>query len=179
MLGIPDFRTIAKLYLDGAPGIASERFGLFEVYRYSHGVPECFTFCNWPKWQTNRKTNIAPKGRLPQLHKSLFDAPNLLALFEQVGLKAKVFNYAFPGESHTLNLGVVAGNPIPDLSAALAAVPNVEIFINRDTIRFSDCQPDKSDLLVHAIEWAKDRSKSDPLTVRARGKLKRWMARFS
>ncbi|MBT4498346.1 MAG: methyltransferase domain-containing protein, partial [Gemmatimonadetes bacterium] len=67
-LGLPDFRAIARAYLDGEPGVTLPRFDLREVYRYTHGQPE-----------------HAPDWWLEQLHKSLFDQETVTALLKAAG----------------------------------------------------------------------------------------------
>ncbi|HEY2155925.1 MAG TPA: methyltransferase domain-containing protein, partial [Isosphaeraceae bacterium] len=109
-LGVPDFETIARLYLEGARGVIGERFDLFNVYRYTHGEPEHAARGDWASWRPERHPDSAPPGWLPQLHKGLFDAGYLSSLFEAGGLAATVFRYAYPGEEHALNLGAVAAH---------------------------------------------------------------------
>ena len=59
-LGIPDFESIARLYLDRATGIVSERFDLFNVYRYTHGSPEMETVPLWSRWDPAWHVNSGP-----------------------------------------------------------------------------------------------------------------------
>jgi predicted SAM-dependent methyltransferase len=81
-IGIPYFRNIARFYLEGAPGIVGPSFDLFNVYRYTHGDPE-----------------HAPSWWLGQLHKSLFDEPELDHLLRESGFQSFVqFTYVYPGE---------------------------------------------------------------------------------
>lgn len=84
VLGIPDFETIARLYLEGAPGILTERFDLFHVYNYTHGRPEMECRTNWKTWDPVRNLDTAPPGWLPQLHKAIYDSATLYALFDHV-----------------------------------------------------------------------------------------------
>lgn len=111
MLGIPDFETICRLYLDKAPGITQPTFDIFEAYRYTHGFPEAMIDPRiWPQWSPSEHLNDAPMGWLPQLHKAVFDAELLKQLFTAGGFETvKVLRYAWPGETHKLNLGVVTG----------------------------------------------------------------------
>ena len=81
-IGIPYFRNIARFYLEGAPGIVGASFDLFNVYRYTHGDPE-----------------HAPGWWLGQLHKSLFDEPELDRLLRESGFQSFVqFTYVYPSE---------------------------------------------------------------------------------
>jgi Methyltransferase domain len=145
-LGIPDFATIARCYLAGAPGIVGPRFDLFNVYRYTHGSPENASERAWSAWQPDRQPDAAPAGWLPQLHKGLFDADYLYELVEHCGLAAAVFNYSFPGEEHPLNLGaIVMGRESPgaraldattadDVRHTLGRVQTIERFVDFRTI---------------------------------------------
>jgi len=82
LLGIPDFETVARSYIQGERGFISERFDLYEVYRYTHGDPE-----SQPSWW------------LEQLHKNLFDHWSLSQQLADAGfVKYSVFRYYFPGE---------------------------------------------------------------------------------
>lgn len=91
-MGLPDFRTIARLYLEKVEGIIGDTFDLFNVYRYTHGDPE-----------------HAGDWWLAQLHKSLFDRAELDSLLRASGFNSWVVaNYAFPGEPHALNLAFYA-----------------------------------------------------------------------
>jgi predicted SAM-dependent methyltransferase len=102
-IGLPYFRNIAKMYLEGAPGVVGERFDLYNVYRYTHGDPE-----------------QAPDWWLEQLHKSLFDEPELIDLLSQAGFStAALFTYCYVGErGKPVNLGFFATKSAQD-SASL------------------------------------------------------------
>lgn len=90
-IGIPDFEEIARSYLKGAEH-NGELFDLFNVYRYTHGHPE-----------------MANEYWLEQLHKALFDKVYIATLLKEANFKTfKVFNYAYPGEDISLNLGFIA-----------------------------------------------------------------------
>lgn len=93
-IGIPYFPEIARLYLENGPGIVGEKFDLFHVYRYTHGDPE----------------SVHPSGWFEQLHKNLFDGPELTHLLNESGFESSViFNYAYPGEEKTaVNCGFLA-----------------------------------------------------------------------
>jgi predicted SAM-dependent methyltransferase len=81
-IGVPYFRNIARLYLDGGPGTAGPLFDLHNVYRYTHGDPE-----------------QAPGWWIGQLHKSLFDERELTNLLAQAGFTSAVlFCYGYPGD---------------------------------------------------------------------------------
>jgi predicted SAM-dependent methyltransferase len=92
-IGLPNFKAIAKLYLERGPGVVGERFDLFNVYRYTHGDPE--KVLGW--W-------------LEQLHKSLFDEDEVTNLLAQSGFATSViFTYCFVGErDKPVNLGFFA-----------------------------------------------------------------------
>jgi predicted SAM-dependent methyltransferase len=90
-LAIPNFRSIARFYLEGAPGIVGPKFDLFNVYRYTHGNPE------------------GAEDWLSQLHKSLFDEDEVETLLKEAGFKSfVVFTYAYPNEELPVNLGFYA-----------------------------------------------------------------------
>ena len=92
-LGLPDFRAVAKLYLDEGPGIVGPVFDLYHVYRYTHGEPEV----------------VAPDAYYGQLHKSLFDVEELDGLLRDAGFPAyTVFSYVYPGEPVADTLGYYA-----------------------------------------------------------------------
>jgi hypothetical protein len=135
-LGIPDFETIARLYLDGATGIVGDRFDLFNVYRYTHGDPDG-DVTRWRRWDPAHHPDSAPSGYLPQLHKGLFDQGHLAGLLRSADIRAEMFRYAYPNEAHALNLGFVArgdGKYI-GVGDGLAAVPDVGRFVNVDSIQ--------------------------------------------
>jgi len=95
-LGLPDFKRIAELYLEGAPGAVGPVFDLYNVYRYTHGDPEM---------------NQQDHGWDAQLHKSLFDPDEVGRLLRDAGWASYVvFRYVFPGEARQLdlNLGLYA-----------------------------------------------------------------------
>jgi predicted SAM-dependent methyltransferase len=98
-LSLPDFGTIAKLYLDRSPGIMGPRFDLFNVYRYTHGWPEMGGVERSTQW-------------IGQLHKSLFDPIYLHQILRKSKFwhegESSVFRYSFKGEVHPLCLGLVA-----------------------------------------------------------------------
>ena len=96
-VGIPDFKVIAKSYLNKAPGILSQTFDLYHVYRYTHGVPE-----------------ETPDFWLEQLHKTLFDQETLEEILRGAGFTSWcLFNYCFRDEKIPLNLGFIAFNTPP------------------------------------------------------------------
>ncbi len=134
VLGVPDFEMTARLYLEGASGILSERFDLFHVYNYAHGRPEMECRTNWERWDPVRHLDTAPPGWLPQLHKAIYDAATLYAMFDHVDVTQYVVRYAYPGESHRLNLGVVGLRTETDPLAMIAAVPTIERFVDLTTL---------------------------------------------
>ncbi len=92
VLGLPDFRRIAQAYINKEEGIVSEKFDLFDVYRYTHGDPE-----QYPDWW------------LQQLHKSLFDRDKIATLLTQSGFrKYCIFRYFFGKEKIPVSLGFLA-----------------------------------------------------------------------
>ncbi len=179
MLAIPDFEAIARLYLNGASGVMGERFDLHNVYRYTHGEPEHATQPVWPVWRaTNGK---APKGWIPQLHKSLFDASYLRELLAECGFQSIIFNYAYPGEKHALNLGFIAtelpmnatnGSLLKDIRATLNRIPNVGKFANLDSIVVSESRKSTEGLLLVAKSLESNRA------ITTFGKIKRRLGRM-
>ena len=85
MTGIPNFEVVARLYLEEAQGVYSDRFDLHHVYRYTHGHPEMEAVPLWSRWNPARRPNSAPPGYVPQLHKALFDTTYLGHLFAVAG----------------------------------------------------------------------------------------------
>lgn len=118
-MGLPDFRTIAGLYLGRAPGIIGPRFDLFNVYRYTHGDPE-----------------HAEGWWLAQLHKSLFDRDELETLLRASGFGSFVIaNYAFKGEPHALNLAFYARRDgAADPEAALAELGRFSHYVDLHSV---------------------------------------------
>jgi predicted SAM-dependent methyltransferase len=91
-MGFPDFKVIAKAYLDKEKGLIGDRFNLYHVYRFTHGDPEHVK--GW--W-------------LEQLHKSLFDTETVSELLTQAGFSYYcIFNYCFKNEHLPVNMGFVA-----------------------------------------------------------------------
>jgi predicted SAM-dependent methyltransferase len=101
-IGFPDFRIIAKAYLDKEKGLIGEKFDLYHVYRYTHGDPEHVK--GW--W-------------LEQLHKSLFDAETVDELLAQAGFNYYcIFNYCFKDERLPVNMGFIAfrSKPVSEIT---------------------------------------------------------------
>lgn len=124
-MGMPFFPGIADAYLHGAPGtIRGQSFDLYHVYRYTHGAPE----------ETGEY--------LPQLHKGLFDVPEIDRIFEEVGIDyAAVYKYCYPGESTNtkVTFGIYLGKGYFDQyrDAALGYLEQWDnIYINLSTIEF-------------------------------------------
>lgn len=166
ILALPDFKTIAELYLQGARGIFGERFDLFNVYRFTHGEPEHATHAVWSQWQP-RPGNDAPAEWIPQLHKGLFDADYVNDLLVEAGFKSLIFTYCYPGEEHPVNLGFIA---VPEGSASLgsieqelALVPGIERFVELPTLR--PATPKKHDSLA---PYARELSSREPLPAAVR-----------
>lgn len=111
LLGIPDFETIARLYLDRSQGVKRPVFDALEVYRYTHGFPEASEpLANWAEWSPADNPDTAPEGWLPQLHKSILDARALREVFAVAGLPVTVWRYSYPGDDHKLNLAAIASH---------------------------------------------------------------------
>lgn len=159
MVGIPDFAAIARYYLDGGRGVVGDRFDLFNVFRYTHGIPEIGADNVWQSWDPGRLPDTAPAGWLPQLHKAVFDADYVYALTEACGLAATVVRYAFPGESHVLSLGFVARvgtrTTAPSEAEALAVlrgIPGIERFMTLDTVTFATRGPSGLLMLAYVAQ---------------------------
>lgn len=179
MLALPDFRMLADLYLKGARGIVGDRFDLQNVYRYTHGEPEHSSQPVWPVWQPSPGDD-APAGWVPQVHKSLFDAGYLHDLLKQAGFSALVFNYAYPGEEHPVNLGFIAtlsplkGDPLAGIRDSLACVPGVERWINKETISVADGA--RADgLVAYAIEL--DTNRPEAFSAKVARRISRMLCR--
>lgn len=161
VLAIPDFSVIAELYLKNAAGIVGERFDLHNVYRYTHGEPEHATPPVWPVWRA--KDGAAPPGWIPQLHKGLFDPGYVRDLLAECELPGVIFNYAYPGEDHPLNLGFVAhAKPLPgadkkDVLKALERIPHIEKFVRLETMVIRDPRNPEDGLLRLAKVLASQR----------------------
>jgi SAM-dependent methyltransferase len=179
LLALPDFRMMARLYLENAVGIVGKRFDLQNVYRYTHGEPEHSCRPIWPVWQPAPGRD-APAGYVPQLHKSLFDAGYLRDLFQEAGFFSVVFNYAFPNEPHPVNLGVIASRAA--FSAAqeavilesLAMVPGIERFADLKTISIQECAG--GDGLTGYVRQL-DAQRSESLSARVARKVSRILCR--
>ncbi|MEA2362094.1 MAG: hypothetical protein QOD71_1239 [Thermoleophilaceae bacterium] len=102
-LGLPNFRAIAELYLNGGPGTIGPVFNLYNAYWYTHGDPEL----------------VAPNAYFEQLHKSLFDTDEVAELLSDAGFPAFTsFSYAHPGDPVAISLGFYAtagGQPVDEL----------------------------------------------------------------
>jgi hypothetical protein len=164
VLGVPDFAAIARLYVSAAPGIIGPRFDLYNVYRYTHGIPEIGAANAWTRWDPGRHPDAAPPGWLPQLHKALFDAGYLYALAEMARLDAGVFAYAYPGESHVLNLalaavhagrpaGTVAHRTVDGVLGLLRTIPGIERFARLETLEVRG-RPAGEDLMLEFLRRA-------------------------
>lgn len=132
LMGIPDFGAVARLYLEAQPGLYADRFDLHEVARYTHGDPEMETVPLWQRWDPAKHSNSAPPGYVPQLHKAIFDSTYVAALFNSAGLEGVQFSYAYAGETHRLNLGIITG--VSSVDEGLDLVPGIEDYLRRDTI---------------------------------------------
>jgi SAM-dependent methyltransferase len=131
-IGLGDFEAIARLYLDGAPGVYSDRFDLHHVYRLTHGDPEMEAAPIWNRWDPAKKPNDAPPDFIPQLHKALFDSTYVDLLLKEVGLEGHQFSYVFTGEEHRHNLGFVAGGS--SIETGLSLIPGIEEYVRLETV---------------------------------------------
>lgn len=132
LMGVPNFEVIARLYLEAEPGLYADRFDLHEASRYTHGDPEMETVPLWQRWDPAKHFNSAPPGYVPQLHKALFDSTYLATLFDTAGLSGVQFSYAYPGEIHRLNLGMVTGTLSVD--EGLDLIPGIEDYLRKETV---------------------------------------------
>jgi predicted SAM-dependent methyltransferase len=129
-IGLPDFRRVAELYLGSGPGIIGPHFDLFNVYRYTHGDPEMTPEDGW----------------IGQLHKSLFDVPEVGRLLRDAGFASYVvFRYGFPGDPPglDLSLGLYARpQKVPEAALREAARGFLADFDRRfldlETVQFED-----------------------------------------
>lgn len=154
-IGIPDFETVARLYLERAAGLVSPHFDLYHAYRYTHGDPEqCVPADTWRTWQPDQQVNEAPSGWIPQLHKTLLDADRLRDLLLGTRLQGTVFRYAFPGEPYRLNLGFVAGEFSPSVDLVLSQIPSIECFMNMGSIEFAHELSPSSPVEAHCVTRA-------------------------
>jgi predicted SAM-dependent methyltransferase len=106
-MGLPDFHRIAETYLAHGPGIEGPTFDLHNVYRFTHGHPE-----------------MGGTDWLAQLHKSLFDVPEIDCILRDAGFPSyAIFRYVFPGDPPGLDLslgfyGSAVTRPVAELRAA-------------------------------------------------------------
>lgn len=122
---IPDFCAISQAYLQKKKGIVTDRFDLFEVYRYTHGDPE-----QYPQWWRE------------QLHKSLFDQDSIVTLLQKAGFKQYcIFSSCFRDEKLPVSLSFVAWKKsgrkeitVPLIRSLLSSVSSE---INLKTIRMN------------------------------------------
>ena len=136
-IGVPDFEGVARAYLNREPGTTRETFDLLEVYRYTHGLPEVYQddANAWTTWSPADHPDDAPKGWLPQLHKTIFDAAAIVDMARAAGgLKTTVVRYCYPGDSLPLNLGIIAGHVAHDPTEALRRVPGIGAYIDFGTL---------------------------------------------
>jgi hypothetical protein len=124
-IGLPDFESVARLYLDRGPGVVGPVFDLYEAYRYTHGDPE-----GVDGWY------------FEQLHKSLFDSEELQRVLSEAGFPSYVtFTYAFPGEPAALGLGFYASassRPTEELEAAAQEfLAGFGEYVQPGTVRFT------------------------------------------
>jgi beta-1,4-mannosyl-glycoprotein beta-1,4-N-acetylglucosaminyltransferase len=112
-LSIPDFRMIARLYLEDAPGLFGQRFDLFNAYRYTHGEPEQ---CR-AGWDQVGPTEPPPTW-IAQLHKCIFDSDYLHQLLSP--WPHVVFRFCAKNEPYPLNLGFVVFSGGLDISKLLS-----------------------------------------------------------
>ena len=127
-LGLPNFRAVAELYLNGGPGTIGPVFNLYNAYWCTHGAPEI----------------VAPHAYHEQLHKSLFDADELVELLTGAEFPAFTsFSYAHPGDPVAISLGFYATarqRPVAELqrdARALLAEFDGD-FLDCSTLLFDD-----------------------------------------
>lgn len=125
-IGFPNFKVVAKYYLEEGPGTVGSLFDLYNVYRYTHGDPE--QVFGW---------------YLEQLHKSLFDKEEVEKLLQESGFDNYViFQYAFPGDANPVpvNLGFYAlknPNQIGSLrKGCLTLIENFPDKVSLNTVEF-------------------------------------------
>lgn len=166
VLALPDFSVIADLYLKGAAGIVGDRFDLHNVYRYTHGEPEHATPPVWPVWRA--KNGDAPPGWIPQLHKGLFDPGYVRDLLTECELPGVIFNYAYPGEDHPLNLGFIAHSmqrtsaDRESILTELGRIPHIETFMRAETLIIREPHTRQDGLVRLAKALATQRAPSLP-----------------
>jgi hypothetical protein len=125
-IGLPDFRAVAELYLQGGPGIVGPTFDLYNVYRYTHGDPEHVDHY------------------FEQLHKSLFDVNEIKRLLADTGFGSYVvFTYVFPSEPVAVTLGFYATpgkRPVAELEVVCRKFMRQfeGVFYGPGTLRFLD-----------------------------------------
>jgi predicted SAM-dependent methyltransferase len=87
---LPDFDTLICSYQNKIPGIKSEMFDLYEVYRFTHGDP---TPLNGPQ----------------QIHKDIFTAQSITKLLQEAGFSdIDVKNVRYEEENVPVNLNIIA-----------------------------------------------------------------------
>lgn len=146
--GIPDFETVARSYLDRAPGLLSDRFDLYHAYRFTHGIPEDVATVSWRRWNPMRQLNRAPAEWLPYVHKSLFDTAMLHGVLEPFKDRGTtVFRYSFPNEAIPVNLGFVLG---PGGVAVLRSIPQIDSYAVLETVTAVDAPRDQEQLAAVA-----------------------------
>jgi SAM-dependent methyltransferase len=172
-IGLGDFEAIARLYLDGAPGVYSDRFDLHHVYRFTHGDPEMEAVPLWSRWDPAKKPNGAPPGFVPQLHKALFDSTYVALLLEEARLEGVQFSYVFCGEEYRHNLGFVAGGA--SVEEGLSLIPGIENYVRLETVELVTPRwPSEMSVgVVAQLDAARAPSRLREVAGRAKRRLKR------
>lgn len=121
-LGIPNFREVARCYLQKEKGIVDldgGHFGLENAYRYTHGRPE------------------TAHSFVAQLHKDLYDSEKVAKLASEVFPWVRVIQYRYPGEPHYLNIGLFVSKQIHSESKVLDLLKSDFVYgVDVETIRF-------------------------------------------
>jgi len=127
-VGIPDFESVAQAYIYGYPSnvFEGEKFGLYDVTRYTHGGTGN---CGWSEQDI---------FSIPMLHKTPLDSNYLLFSLNKTGYNSYIiFKYLWGKEKTYATMGMVA-KKLPkqhlDLQQELGVV-QYQTNINWDSVR--------------------------------------------
>lgn len=98
-VGIPDFKSVAEAYLNGysSNALEGEKFGLYDVTRYTHGD---LGYCGWGEQDI---------FSYPMLHKVPLDARYLETVLTKAGFNSYViFKYLWGNEPTYATMGMLA-----------------------------------------------------------------------